>query len=325
MPIHIIREDITKLQCDVIVNATNEDLLGSGGVDGAIHKAAGPLLMKECQSLGKCEVGHIKVTGAYNLNAKYIIHTVGPQWIDGTHNEEELLKSCYLESLKSALQLECESIAFPLISSGSYQFPKEKAFQIAVQTIQDFLLQYNLEVYLIVFDKKATYISKQLFTNVQEYIDDHYVEEKEFIFSRNRPTFYDEETTILYAPQNLSSLEDDLTKLDQSFSEALIHLIDIKQMSDSEVYKKANIDRKLFNKIKNNTDYHPKKETVLSFAIALELDINETEDLLNKAGYSLSNSFKFDVIIQYFIKNRIYDILLINETLYEFDQKLLSH
>lgn len=334
MPLHIIREDITKISCDAIVNPTNQKLDGSGSLDSLIHKKAGTEIDKDCKEIGICEPGSAVITKGYNLPSIYVIHTVGPAWIDGKHNEENILKSCYKNSLKLAKKYNCKSIAFPIISSGTYQYPKEKSFNVAVSTIQEFLLKNEIDeidIYLVVFNKEITYISKKLFGEIKEYIDDHYTNELEYAYesiSLNRSTrdMYSAPLTPMpKASKKKLSINDIINDLDVSFSEKLIMLIDEKGMKDSECYKKANVDRKLFNKIKNNPGYHPKKETVIAFAIALELNLKDTQDLLNKAGYTLSDSYKFDLIVKYFIENKMYDIMLINEALFSFDQKLLSN
>lgn len=327
MTIHIIREDITKIRCDVIINPTNQNLTGEGSLDNKIHKLAGEELDKECKKISNCEIGQAILTKGYNLKSKYIIHTVGPKWIDGKSDEESKLRSCYKSCLQIIKDKELKSAAFPIISSGTYNYPKEKAFKIAVEEIQNFLKFYEMDVYIVVFDIQTTYISKKLFDDVKEYIDDNYTKQEEFYYQRKLRTIH--KPKIRYDAQiyneNICEVDDIEIKLDESFSESLIQLIDERGLKDSECYKKANVDRKLFNKIKNNKNYHPRKETAISLALALELDLIETNELLSKAGYILTNSFMFDVIIQYFIKNKIYDIMLINETLYSFDQKLLSN
>lgn len=325
MPIKVIRQDITKMEVDAIVNAANSSLLGGGGVDGAIHRAAGPKLLEECMTLNGCKTGDAKITKGYNLPCKYVIHTVGPIYKDGKHHEEELLKSCYKKSLELAKEYKCESIAFPLISSGIYGYPKDEALKVAVDTIGDFLLNNDLLAYIVVFDKKAFRISNKLFSDISEYIDDNYVEERidlnRSIRLNKEASLYDiNECAVCGAP----SLKDELENLDESFTEMLLRKIDEKGLKDPEVYKKANIDRKLFSKIRSDKNYKPSKITALAFAIALELPINETLDLLNKAGYTLSHSSRFDVIVEYFIKNHKYDIYEINNALFEFDQKIIG-
>ncbi|MDD4781209.1 MAG: macro domain-containing protein [Tissierellia bacterium] len=324
MPLQIVRNDITKIKVDVIVNAANSQLKMGGGVCGAIFNAAGAIeLQAECNLIGGCNTGKAVITKGYNLPAKYIIHAVGPIWNGGENNEEEHLKSCYLNSLILAKENQLESIAFPLISSGIYGYPKEKAFKVAVATIQDFLLENEMMVYLVVFDKKAVELSEKLFKSIEKYIDDNYVDE---LFDISR-YIYTEEIQLNYgfAPKaSKRSLEDVVAHLDETFTEMLLRLIDEKGKTDIETYKKANIDRKLFSKIRSDKFYKPSKSTALALAISLELNIDETTDLLAKAGYALSHSNKFDIIVEYFIEEGIYDIFEINEALFAFDQNLLG-
>ncbi|MDD6350267.1 O-acetyl-ADP-ribose deacetylase [Intestinibaculum porci] len=328
MPLQIVRNDITKMKVDAIVNAANTSLLGGGGVDGAIHRAAGPKLLAECRKLNGCPTGDAKMTKGYRLKAKYIIHTVGPIYRDGHHQEEKLLRSCYQKSLALALEKDCDSIAFPLISAGAYGYPKDQALQIAIEEISHFLLEHDMMVYLVIFDLKAFQISAKLFAHIQSYIDDHYVISHSDAVSslrRNRKALLDEppvmEGTVYYEALNL---EDALKQMDESFSEMLMRKIDEAGMKDSECYKKANVDRKLFSKIRSHKNYKPSKKTVLAFAIALELPLDETNDMLKKAGYALSHSNKFDIIVEYFIIHKHYDIYEINEALFAFDQPLLG-
>ncbi len=344
MPLQIVRNDITKMQVDAIVNAANSTLLGGGGVDGCIHRAAGEGLLQECRNLGGCETGDAKITGAYNLPCKYVIHTVGPVYQDGSRNEKALLESCYKKSLKLALEHNCESVAFPLISSGIYGYPKDKALKVAVDAISGFLLENEMTVYIVIFDKKAYQISEKLFSDIAEYINDRYVVEHE-ILNRTRQNAF--EKSIAYpkssvlsdaveecdycvpmcapAPMpKMASLEDMVAQIDESFSQMLLRKIDEKGMTDAQCYKKANIDRKLFSKIRGDVHYKPSKPTVISFAIALELSLDETEDMLKKAGFALSHSNKFDIIIEYFISKGNYNIFEINEALFAFDQSLLG-
>ncbi len=342
MPIQIVRNDITKMECDAIVNAANTSLLGGGGVDGAIHRAAGRELLLECMKLGGCKTGQAKLTGAYKLPARFVIHTVGPKWQGGIHGEKELLESCYRESLKLALDNGCSSVAFPLISSGIYGYPKDQALRVAIDTISGFLTEHEMMVYIVVFDKSSFQISEKLFTDIAAYIDDKYADEN-FIFRRTGADACDESTVLaatyifhderdavssvagVQMPNSkCASLEDMIRQMDESFSQMLLRMIDEKDMTDAECYKKANIDRKLFSKIRSDIHYRPKKTTVLAFAIALELSLEETKDMLMKAGYALSHSNKFDIIIEYFITSGIYDIFKINEALFAFDQSLLG-
>lgn len=351
MPIKIVRNDITKIECDAIVNAANNTLLGGGGVDGAIHKAAGKGLLFECMKLGGCKTGAAKITGGYKLPCKYVIHTVGPKWKNGTNGEEELLESCYKNSLNLAIEHNCESVAFPLISSGVYGYPKDQALKIAIDVISGFLLKHDLLVYIVVFDKSAFQISEKLFTDIASYIDDKYVDAR---FDIRRKRQYEEqcsqmllfddkelddtiiaETEVLCQPMMSApatasydtatlNLDEMLQQIDESFSQMLLRKIDEKGMKDSECYKKANIDRKLFSKIKSNVNYKPSKTTAIAFAIALELSLEETKDMLMKAGFALSHSNKSDIIIEYFISKKNYNIFEINEALFAFDQSLLG-
>lgn len=326
MPLQIIRDDITHLSCDAIVNAANSSLLGGGGVDGAIHRAAGPELLAECRTLGGCEVGRAKITKAYNLPCNYVIHTVGPVWRGGLFGEKKLLKSCYRESLELAQKYDCESVAFPLISSGAYRFPKEQALQIAVSTISEFLLEHDMQVTLVAYDRNSFCVSKKLIRDIQEFIDEHYVDTHFDARNRSRELFAAQAEMPLMAQRPVESLQLDevLSRLDESFSQMLLRKIDETGMTDAECYKKANIDRKLFSKIRKDVQYKPSKTTAIAFAIALELSLAETRDMLQKAGYALSRSSKFDVIIEYFIQKGNYNIFEINEALFAFDQNLLG-
>ena len=338
MPLQIVRNDITKVKCDAIVNAANPSLLGGGGVDGAIHKAAGGGLLKECKALGGCNVGEAKITGGYKLPCKYVIHTVGPVWQGGGCNEKELLEGCYKSSLSLALQYKCESVAFPLISSGVYGYPVNEAMKIAVSTIGDFLLDNDMLVYIVVYNKSAVISGSRLFESISEYIDDNYVEEYADLRGRSvifpdmkaapmaASASYENYCSEGYGFSGLPDNLEDIIKntIDESFSEMLLRKIDEKGITDAQCYKKANIDRKLFSKIRSNPQYKPKKVTALAFAIALELPLEETKDMLNKAGFSLSHSNKFDIIIEYFISNGNYNIFEINEALFAFDQNLLG-
>lgn len=329
MPLQIVRNDITKMKVDAIVNAANSSLLGGGGVDGAIHRAAGPELLAQCRKLGGCPTGSAKITGAGKLSCRYVIHAVGPQWQGGGHGERELLASCYHTSLELAREHGCQTIAFPLISAGIYGYPKDQALQVAVDTIGRFLLEDEMLVYLVIFDRSAFQIGSQLFAEIAAYIDDRYV--KEHTDSRAQQQRRLQALPQASAPAPLgeaapapASLEDALRQLDESFSEMLLRKIDEKGMKDSECYKKANIDRKLFSKIRSDRLYRPSKPTVLAFAIALELPLAETREMLQKAGFALSHSNKFDIIVEYFIAHGNYNIFEINEALFAFDQSLLG-
>ena len=328
MPFYMIRGDITKLQVDAIVNAANNSLLGGGGVDGAIHRAAGPKLLEECRTLGGCETGQAKLTGGYNLPAKYVIHTVGPIWRGGNRGERELLVSCYRNSLELASKEGCKTLAFPLISAGVYGYPKDQAVQVAVETIQSFLLTHDVSVTLVLFDRDAATVSKSLFTDISSYIDAQFIKEHadqgpERV--RREVAFYRDAVKGMPMSAGVpGSLEEALSHIDESFSQMLLRKIDAAGLTDAQCYKKANIDRKLFSKIRNDPHYRPSKPTALAFAIALELDLSETQELLRKAGFTLSHSQKLDFIVEYFILHGNYDIFQINQALFAFDQSLLG-
>ena len=343
MPLEIVRNDITKMTVDAIVNAANETLLGGGGVDGCIHRAAGPELLAECRTLGGCKTGNAKLTKAYRLPCKCVIHTVGPVWQGGKCGEREKLVSCYRASLTLAKEHSFETVAFPLISAGVYGYPKDQAIRVAIDTISEFLMEYDMTIYLVIFDRSSFKISGKLFADIAEYIDDHYVDEhSDFRWERLREMnslgakeYVVCEKSVVpdflvapCVPMSMSvvggSLDDLLVDLDAGFSETLLKLIDRTGKKDSEIYKKANVDRKLFSKIRNNPDYKPSKTTAIAFAIALELDLEETKDFISRAGFALNHSSKFDVIIEYFIKQKNYDVFAINEALFAFDQSLLG-
>ena len=331
MPLRIVRQDITKIECDAIVNAANSSLLGGGGVDGAIHRAAGPKLLEECRGLLGCETGDAKITRGYNLPAKYVIHTVGPVYNDGRHGEEALLISCYEKSLQIAADHDCESIAFPLISSGVYGYPKPEAFRVAVDTCEKFLEDHEMDISIVVFDKRGYNIGKQYDSALEEFIDQNYVDESEKRFSRLYNMPYGagaakgamrNEAVEFEICESINAAMPDF-ELDESFSEMVLRKIDEKGMTDPQCYKKANIDRKLFSKIRSDPHYNPSKKTAVALGIALELPMREFEELLRKAGLALSNSNLFDVIIKFFVSKGIYNIFEINEALFSKDLETL--
>lgn len=341
MPFETVRNDITKMKVDAIINPTNRALSAGGGLDASIHKAAGPELAAECRSIGSCQTGDAIITKGYNLPAKYVIHTVGPVWHGGIQGEKDFLKSCYQKCLALAKDHDCRSVAFPLISAGTYGYPKDEAMSVALDVISKFLFENDMLIYLVVFGRTEYLTSKKLFSDVQEYIDDvyaasHYHRNAEV---RRRELWQvDEEAALQYeeelrASQSLSMESSipapDLAKIlqeaDEGFSESLLRLIDDKGMTDAQCYNKANIDKRLFSKIRSNPDYRPSKPTVFAFAVALELSLQETAELLKKAGFAISHSSKFDIIVEYFIKKRQYNIYEINNTLFDFDQPLLGN
>ena len=336
MPLFIVRNDITRMEVDAIVNAANESLLGGGGVDGAIHRAAGPKLLEECRALGGCATGQAKLTGAYRLPAKYVIHTVGPVWRGGGAGERELLTSAYRSSLELALANRCESVAFPLLSAGAYGYPRDQALRVAVDTIAAFVLCQEITVYLVIYDRASYSIGEKLFADIAASIDDQYVERRtdrrweqsRRALARRLPpdVLWEAESSLppMAACLPPGSLEEALGKLDESFSQMLLRKIDEAGLTDAQCYKKANIDRKLFSKIRSNVWYKPSKPTAMAFAVALELPMGEARELLEKAGYAFSHASRFDIIVEYFIARQNYNIFEINEALFAFDQPLLG-
>lgn len=356
MPLKIVRNDITKMEVDVIVNPTNPFLRPTGGADAAIHQAAGPELLKACSKIGRIAPGTAAVTEGFDLPCRYVLHTAGPLWEIGSEPEREILTSCYRSCMAEFQKLGCRSIAFPLIASGNLGFPKDQALFIAVEALRNHPITDSRDVYLVVFDDRSFQISREKYDDVAAYISRNYVQEHtvprnsarfdapfcqpdymaaeesrapcdaktssapapKMSASRRRPSF------SLPKPFSLSGLDKRIQELDESFSEMLLRKIDESGMSDAECYKKAHIDRKLFSKIRSDAQYRPSKPTVLSFAIALELSLEETNEMLKKAGFALSKSSKFDIIIEYFIQNGVYDLYQINEALYAFDQLLLG-
>jgi len=334
MPFEIVRNDITKMAVDAIVNTANPRPVIGAGTDAMVHQAAGPELLQARQRIGSIPAGQAALTPAYGLKAKFVIHTVGPVWLDGSHGEEQLLRSCYENSLSLAAAHHCQSIAFPLISTGNYGFPKDKALQIAISAFSEFLLEHEMQIYLVVFDRASFSLSEKLFQSIASYIDENYVESVKHAsysvaFERRRDMeFYEnrcvqEASAPMPAPKAIS-LKDMLRQEDAGFTETLLKLIDKTGKKDSEIYKKANLSKQHFSKIRNNTHYKPTKPTAIALALALELDLEKTRDLIGRAGYALTNSSKFDLIVRYFIENRNYNVLEINMALYEFDQPLLG-
>ena len=372
MPFTIVRNDITNMQVDAIVNTANPRPVIGSGTDAAIHAGAGPELLEARKKVGVIHPGNSAVTPAFNLDARFVIHTVGPVWQGGYFGEEKWLRSCYDSALSLARELKCESIAFPLISTGVYCFPKDQALKIAIAAFSDFLLETDMQIYLVVFGEDSYRLSEKLFQNVASYIDEHYVQQQttqeyasfyvgstpDWDFGNGmsgrmdgdqcecsqgwiggfdsdweaEPQVYsdaswsdgfDWEPEPMEAPRHASSLEDLLKNTDAGFSETLLKLIDKSGKKDSEIYRKAGLTKQHFSKIRNNPHYQPTKPTAIALALALELDLEATKDLIGRAGYTMTNSSKFDLIIRYYIEQREYNIVEIDMTLYEFDQNLL--
>lgn len=336
MPFQIIRNDITKVKADAIVNTANPDVVVGRGTDYAVYHAAGrDRLLAERKKIGIMHLGQAAHTPAFNLNAKYIIHTVGPAWIDGNHDEREILHSCYEKSLNLAAELSCRSIAFPLIATGSYGFPKDEALQIALAEIDRFLLSHEMEVILVVLGRKAFELSEKLVGDIEEYIDEHGIAE---LHEAEYGIWYGSERwgrpeqnktsamlgVPLFPDVSGMSLDEILERSEDTFQQKLFKLIEESGMDDVTVYKKANIDRKVFSRIRCKKDYKPTKKTAVAFAIALQLDMPAMLDLLSRAGIAFSPSSKFDLIITYFVTNKVYDIYEINAALFKYGQPILG-
>ena len=389
MSFKIVRNDITKIKADAIVNTANPEPVYSAGTDSAVYTAAGAeKLLEERKKIGRIEEGDVAVTPAFNLDAKYIFHTVGPIWQGGDYGEKETVSKCYLNCLNKAKELGLESIAFPLLATGTYGFPKADALLIAIGVFSSFLAENELEITLVVFDNESFALSDKIFAGVDEFIDENYVDEKtkqEYLMAnaaaavagcapaardeaaiedaeceeateepverrrlernrrerrnilgsmrhsmmadRARPPVaeeYGDSSRITAKAAAPRSLEDVVKNVSETWQESLLRLITERGYSDTEVYKRANVDRKLFSKIRSNKDYQPKKNTAVAFALALRLNLDETKDFLMRAGYAFSPSSKFDLIIEYSIDHGVYDLMLINGALFDHDQPQLG-
>ncbi len=348
MPYEIIRQDITRMRVDAIVDPTDYKFSGSGGTDARIHYAAGPELRKACDRLPLLKEGEVAVTEGFRLPCKYIIHTFGPIWQGGSFDERKQLVACYRNALQAASERGCESIAFPLISSGTFGFPKDKVLRIALDTITNHLMSHDMMVYLLVYDIKAYEISKKLQKDIDTYIDEHYIDRHSLRFDPNTYKYIPKESaetgkggsdqesqgigspaakpsTPSSPPIPPLSLDAMLAKKHESFSDSLLRLISESGMTDAECYKKANITKQHFSKIRSNAHYQPTKQTVFAFAVVLKLSLDETKQLLEKAGLALNPNEKTDVIVEYFISSKKYDLNEINEVLYQYDQKCLGN
>ena len=357
MPFQIIRNDITKVEADAIVNTANPEAAIGGGTDWAIHKAAGPELLEARKKIGRIHTGQSVETPAFQLSAKYVLHTVSPVWIDGHHREEELLRKAYDSALHLADALACKSVAFPLMAAGTYGFPHDLALSVAIRAFTDYLLEHEMQIYLVLFNAKAFGIAGSIFDDRKSYIDDNYVAERseeEYLIdaqlyanSPRRPSRREEYAKIIQSERRRArretfdsclprpaplekptaaagSLEDALKQHEKTFSEYLLDLLKERNGKDSEVYKRAEVSRQLFSKILNNPDYQPTKSTVIQLALGLQLDLAQTQKLLGKAGYALTRSSKADLVVQYYIDRQIYNVTFINEALYDCGLPLLK-
>lgn len=355
MPFEIVRNNIVHMQVDAIVNTANPEPIVGAGTDAGIHAKAGPRLLEAREKIGKIRVGDAAITPGFDLDAKYVIHTVGPVWQNGQQGEEDLLRKCYTSSLQLAEAAGCHSVAFPLISAGAYGFPKDRALQAAIGAISAFLMQHEMQVYLVVFHDEAFRLSEKLFPKVASYIDAYYVEEvhrEEYgsqwrggrLRDARRRARAEAEADLMRqercmptfdacvsmkallaaeekAPPNMGQL---VLELDATFSETLLELVKASGKKPSEIYTRANVSKQHYSKIINNRHHQPKKTTAVAFAIAFEMDLQQTQEFIGRAGYILTNNSKFDLIIKYFIQKKHYDINDINITLFDYDQMLLG-
>lgn len=327
MPFSIVRNDITKMEVDAIVHTTNVYLKQGSGTSRAIFLAAGEeKLTAACEAIGRLILGQAVITDGFDLPAKYIIHASGPIWIDGNHKERQVLAQTYRSAMEVATEQGVQSIAFPLISSGNNGFPKQMALQIAISSIYEYLMSHDMQVYLVLYDRESWEMSRKIFSSVEQYIDDHYVRKNDESYPEH--TVFVAYVNELLQPPYMEEKSEDITALlkqeEKNFAQTLFELIDRRGLKDSEVYNRANIDRRLFSKIRSDENYTPSKKTVLALAIALQLSLEETKDLLMKAGYALSNCNKRDLVIEYFIKNKNYNIHEINFVLEQYHQQILG-
>ena len=362
MPFKIVRNDITKMNTEAIVNTANDHPTVGTGCDHAVYMAAGyeELLAYRKDRIGFVKEGDAFVTPGFHLPAKYIIHAVSPLYIDGKHEEEMLLRSCYRKSLALAAEYGIRSIAFPLISTGGFGYPKEEGMRIAVDEIHAFLLNSDMQIYLVVFDEKATKMGRNLYPDLEAYIDLNYVQERreeeygdaaplpsaaakpsagkksekpgfqQSIFQKPKASkdkasdiseaeyieeacLFDEKEALFDEDAAIEEMERKLAErmahMSDTFPQYLLYLISEKGMENAEVYKRAIVDKKVFSKIKNNPEYHPQKLTALCLCIGAKLNLDESKDLLARAGYALSPCDKTDIIFSYFIEHGIYDMI----------------
>ena len=326
MPLTIVRNTLTAMAADAIVNPSDTALSGSGGLDLAIHTAAGPALRAACDAAAPCQTGSAVLTDAFELPCRFIIHTATPRWRGGKEGETVLLRACYESALSLAAAHHFRTVAFPILAAGTNGFPKDLSLRTAIDTLGAFLLRQDMTLFLVVYDKSMYQLSSRLFGEIQSFIDDRYIDEH-CLQSRRVPRGLCFEEMAAALPSQLDaqtpSLRYLLQHMDESFSEMLLRKIDETGMTDPEFYKKANIDRKLFSKLRAK-NYRPSKTTAVALALALELPWEEFSEFLGKAGYSLSHASKFDIIVEYFVTHGNYNVFEIDEALFAFDQKLIA-
>ena len=359
MPFRIIRNDITRVEADAIVNTADPLPCVGGGTDWAVHQAAGPELLAARERIGEIEVGCARATPAFGLPARYVLHTVSPVWVDGRHGEEAQLRKAYDAALSLAGELGCRSVAFPLLSAGACGFPQELALATAIRAFTDFLMDHEMQIELVLFNARAFGVAGSLFDDLKSYVDDNYVcerSEREYGVDAaaaqepelrrlrrtrarrapceepagragvNRPAAPKEAAAARTAASARPplSLEDVLRQHEKSFSEHLLDLLRERGGKDSEVYKRAEVSKQLFSKILNNRAYQPTKSTAIQLAVGLQLDLVQTQKLLETAGYALTRSSKADLVVQYCIEHGYYSVSFINEALYDCGLPLLK-
>ena len=348
MPFKIIRDDITKVKADAIVNPANPEPVIGGGVESAIYEAAGKeKLLEARKELGRLQPGKVGVTEAFNLAAKYIIHVSGLYWKGGNSFEARCLKECYEKALKAALDKGCKSIAFPLLGTGTYGFPKDIGLDVAVSTFTEFLEEYEMEITLVVFDNEAVNVSGKLVYEVKSFIDDKYaheVLETEYKKDRNieRYALPNERFHLLLKEETYDVLDNACTKdtfsakpsgsleaalkniYKESFEKHLQQLINKKGLKNSEVYAAANISKQYFSKLLKG-QVKPSKDKMLALAVGLRLNMDETADFLRIGGYALSPISQTDTVVEYFIRKQEYNVLKINIVLFDYGLEPLTN
>lgn len=345
MPFEIIRSDITALpfHVDAIVNTANPHPIIGSGTDTAVHEAAGERLLQARREIGDIERGSAAITPAFDLRAKYVIHAVGPAWQGGEHGEEDTLRKAYDSALSLAAENDCDSVAFPLMSSGNYGFPRDRALSIAIAAFSDFLLRQEMQIYLVVFSREAFVLSTHLMQSVESYIDEHYIAEKiahEYRHDRGGRRLREESALsrenrieadyALSAPMIVPaaiaapSIEDRLAQKSETFTQALRRIMIERDLSNPDVYKRANMGKKTFNKIYNDLNHQPSKRSALQIAIALEMNLDDTKDFIARAGYALSPSSRFDVVLSCLIEQGVTNMLEVDAVLFEFTETTLS-
>lgn len=329
MPFSIVRNDIARVSADVLVNAANEALAPGGGVCGALYAGAGyDRMLAACHAIGRCPTGRAVTTPGFDLPCRWVVHAVGPVWRGGGHGEEALLRGCYRSVFAEVERLGAGSVAFPLISAGIYGYPVPAALEVARQEADAFLDRSpDVDVTLVVFSRDVIAAGVGLMGELREFIGDAYVEESPFMYGR-RAELAEALPVGAACPDGAPAGADDLAarleNLDASFSQALLALIDERGLTDAEVYRRANLSRQLFSKIRSRPDYHPSKPTAVALALALGLTLPETRELLARAGLALSRSSKFDVIVEFYLARGVHDVMTVNEALFAFDQPLLG-